>query len=47
MERITVADVLDRVEVAVTRYGAGSGAGEGAQERADDYTSPGSESRED
>ncbi len=43
MERITVADVLDRVRVAVDRYGAG----EGAPGRADDYTSPGSDSRED
>ncbi len=45
MERIGVADVLDRVAVAVRRYGAGD-TGNRAPGADGDYTSPGSESRE-
>jgi heptosyltransferase I len=46
MERIGVADVLDRVEAAVDRYGVGSDGGRRASGPEGDYTTPGSDSRE-
>lgn len=46
MERIGVADVLERVQAAVDRYGAGAVDEKGAPGPRGDYTSSGSDSRE-